>query len=694
MKISYNLLKDFLPDLNKSPQEIAEQLSLKLAEVESVNRLGDDHILEIENKSLTNRPDCFSHWGIARDLAAYYQLKIGMIPKIGMVPKIGIIPKLGLEISLRTPSCVRYIGAVLSVEITQSPNWLIQFIESMGLRPVNNVVDITNYIMLKYGQPLHAFDALKLKMKNEKLKVIIRQTTTQETITTIDGKLRVLDESMMVIADSKKPIAIAGVMGGKETEITDRTTEIVLEAANFEMYSIRKTSNQLGLRTDASTRFEKNQDPNLASIGFNQAVDLLKRHANTTIVSSITDVYPKTRKDKVIKLNPDRVDTFLGINLTPVRSKELLESLQLKVEVPKEKSRNKFRYYKVTVPTFRSDLNIEEDLLEELARLYGYNKIQPTLPARDLTPTPLNKNVELRRRIKQFLQSLGFNEIYNYSFTNEETVRKYEKSITDNIKLKNPLSAEHTHIRQSLLPGLLEICAENRKRFDQFQLFEIGKHIKAGDKGELPTETEHLALVETNTKKLSPLPAYFSLKGKTEQLLSYLGNIDFYFNPTTTIRSLDKSFQVEITNGQKQKLGHLGLVSSTIKENFTLSDSSLVVAEINLDMIYNQPAEKPTYHPVYSHPEVKQDLSMIINKNVNLGFLTESTQQAGGKLLQLVEIFDVFTDEKKMNENEKSISLHLTFQSPFGSLSHQEVSKVVEKIYHMIESEFQGKVRR
>ena len=700
VKISYNLLKEFLPQLDKNPRELAEELSRKLAEVESVSKIGNDYILEIENKALTHRPDCFSHWGIAREISAFYKAKLESIPQRKMPPKSISVNK-NLEINIQTSSCLRYIGGVLSVEVRKSPGWLQQFLKSMDLRPVNNVVDLTNYVMLKYGQPMHAYDADKLNIKNGKLKISVRQAKSTESLTTIDGKTHPLETSMMIIADHKKPIAIAGIMGGKETEITNKTSTIMLESANFEMYSIRKASSKLGIRTDASTRFEKGQDPALAAAGFKQTAALLKKHAGAQLISEIVDIYPRPRKQKTIILDTKRVKTFLGINLSLKQIVEYLNSLQLDVDEGSS-LKNRQPLIKITIPTFRSDLSIEEDLLEEIARLYGFNNIKRDLPLRKISPTPLNKTIYFRRKIKNILRALGFNEIYNYSFTNEKVVSAAGLKAKNYLKLKNPLSRDHTLLRQSLVPGLLEKTAANLKYFDSFSLFEIGKHIIPSPTDKLPREIEHLALLKA-AKELTPLRLYASLKGEIERLFRELNLDKFYFVPLNNNKGYpfpkDGRFhnnlsQVQLITAQNSTWGQLGIISPTILKNFGIQDAAVAAAEINLETLLKLSRDQKLYRPVYPHPEVKQDISIILNQKIGLDKLLEKIKESGGQLLKEAEIFDVFLDPQKMKKNEKSVAIHLTFQSPKGSLSHARVTELVGRIGKMIEKDLGGKVRR
>jgi phenylalanyl-tRNA synthetase beta chain len=631
-----------------------------------------DYVIEL---GLTpNRGDLLSMLGVAIEVSAVFNR-----PLKPLAFKLEKEEKLGkLDVINQTTGCLNYFGKVFkNVQIKASPRWLIARLIAFGIRPINNVVDITNYILALFGQPLHAFDFKKLGSK-----ILVRNASKNEEITTLDNVHRTLQEEDIVITDGVKPVAIAGVMGGLDTEVTEDTTEIVLEAAVFDPKSIRNTAQRLGLRSDSSQRFEKGVDINRTKFALNYASYLLNKYANATIGQTFCEKEEIVAPKKV-KITIEDVQKVLGIAITKDEIVEILERLKFAVTDDLE----------VLVPTRRNDIVIKEDVIEEIGRLYGYVHLPLTLP-RSASKGELSNKQKIRRKIIDTLVGLGLNENINYGLVSEEENQLFsiihEKESND-VELLMPLSVERKVLRKSLMPSLIASCkySYNRKMKD-LSIFEIGRVYY---KQEEFVEEEHLGLLLANdyTKSLNHLEKvdFYLVKGILEELFNKL-NLEVKFVPLADeVKELHPKRSADMYLDGKW-LGFIGALHPAFAKANDLDE--VYVAEIKLGLIYDKKQTEFKFSPISKVPSVERDIAIVIKKDILAGEIIDFINGIKSTNLVEVNIFDVYTGDK-VNVDEKSIALNLVFSSN-ETLTDEIVNSKLDKILKELEKKFNAVLRK
>jgi len=677
--IPHNWLLEYCPT-HLTSEEITRRVSLCGVCVEKVEKISSQEVVKGKSEYVydievtSNRPDMLSLIGIAREIGAILKEKL-VLPEIPPIPtSVSSSKKLEIEI-LEPKLCPRYLGVLLEgVEVGPSPAGIASRLELAGLRPINNVVDITNYVMLEYGQPLHAFDADRLDMQNEIPEIIIRRAKRGEKITTLDDQTFELKEDMLVIADRKSPIALAGIKGGKKAEVTLQTKRIILECANFNPLSIRRTSRVLSLQTDASARFEKGLSPLDLETPFARALDLLQKFTQGKISSRSIDVYPKKFNPKKIEFNPTSIMRLLGEDIPQSRAVTILESLGFLVK--KEKSK-----MVISVPSWRYyDVEGEEDLVEDIARIYGYHKLQGKLLDTRI-PEEIRTNEFLwEEKSKDILVGAGFNEVYTYSFISKELLAKCGYTAKDNLQIINPLSQEFEYLRQDLVPSLLDVAKENRQRSEEIKIFELAR-IYLGRDSVLPREERHLAGLWWRKRGQTTL--FYQMKGVVENLLDGLGVHNFVWKKGEG--------QLVVNGGNAtlnivgKELGFLGIVKPTFTSNFKLKDT-VVVFDLNFEELLKHFSAHKTYQPLPKYPAVSFDLSIVIPEETLWQEVESKIKNSGRKLVERVQFLEAYRG-KQISQGKKGLFLRIVYRSSKRSLKEEEAKVVHQKIIHSLKTE-------
>jgi len=675
----------------------------------------DDVIFEID--ILPNRAhDCLSHLGVAREVSAIMKLKIENCSFIENC-KLKIENCADLNIKIEDENlCRRYSAVVVNdVEIKDSPNWLKSRLESCGVRPINNIVDITNYVMLALGQPMHAFDYDKIISRNKiqdtrnkqktrynnQIEIIIRCAKKGENILALDDKVYKLDESDLVIADEAGVIAIAGVMGGKDTAVDERTKNIIFELANFQGSGIRKTSQRLKLASESSYRFEREIDPELTIKALEMAVNLAKELANGNVNEEIIDIYPSPVKNREIEFDFSRIEKFVGIKIEKEKVKEILQSLQFGVFENGEK-------LKVIIPTFRIDIEKVNDVIEEISRIYGYENIPELNALIEMKSVVQNKDLEMEKNIKKVFEGMGFAEVYNYSFVGEKDIKGVGSLTNKHFELQNPLSEELKFMRTSLLSGLINNARENLKYKDKFQLFESGRVYLKNDKSRiadrlhspehsgtmepadiLPNEKKVLAGIVVDKNKESDL--FYRIKGQAEKLLNKLGFDKFSFAEISNIEPFwHKGRSAEILCKNKL-LGRIGEIYPGVLNAFGI-ESRAGYFEFDLENLLVSDSDSKKYKKINRFPEIKLDLSVVFDEGIKWADVEKVFMKIGGTLIKSIKPFDIYRG-KGLGENKKSIAFRITYQAEDRTLKDEEVSVVQSKIIKALER-LGGEVRK
>jgi len=624
----------------------------------------DDVIFDIDNKSLTHRSDLFCHIGIAREIAAAESKKL-------LLPKLPKIKKTAKKISVEVKDkklCPRYEAIKLdNIKIEESPLWMQARLNSAGMRPINNIVDIANYVMLEFGQPLHAFDADKIGSK-----IIVRKAKKQENIKTIDAKIRQLSEEMLVIADNKKPIAVAGVMGGFDSEVSKNTKSIILESANFYAYSIRQTARKLGLHSEAATRYEKNIAPELTNYALLRAVQLFQEICKAKVGSIVTDIYSARQKTIKIKLDPEKFAEFLGEKIPLTKIKSILKSLEFKISGTKNLT--------IEVPYFRTDINYEEDLYEEIARIYGYDNIKPQRLIQKLEPVANLADLKLGNSARDILAGFGFSESYNYSFVSQNLLQKSGFNVTENIKVLNPQSKDLQYLRTSLLPGLLDNVRLNSKRFESIKIFEIG-HVYQN------SEKKYLSGIICGKKE----KIFYNLKGVLEGLLIKLNVACQFVQLEQTPKYLVTGKSIEIRQGSKI-IGQMGLINQGNLDQMGIKKIKVAFFELDVSELVNASRKEKKFQQIPKFPAVTLDLAFVLDKTIPAATLEREILKIGQPLLIKAKLFDVYTG-KPLQPNERNLAYHLIYQDPNKTLQDQEVKTIQQKIINQLSQKFQAKIR-
>lgn len=707
MKISLNWIRQFTEVDRRKVSELINDLSESLTEVEKVDNFrGIDTVIEIENKALAHRPDCFSHLGIAREIAAIQKTNLkNPLPKL--IKKNITIPKktLPLKVTIAEPDlCQRYTAVVLrNIKVTPSPLWIQERLLACGVKPINNVVDITNFVMLELGQPLHAFDYSKIKNTGEAREIMVRTAKRNERITTLDSLQRELKKEMLVIADYEKAIAIAGVIGGANTEVSEETQAIVIESANFDAHSIRTTGKITGLHTEATIRFERGQDPSLTYPALIYAILLLEKHANAKVASPIVDDYPRKIKPKTISLSSSNIMRKIGVEIKVSEMKKILKRLELEITEEKEDQ------FQLTIPAFRSDLSLEEDLIEEIARIYGYNKITPSLPTRTLKPVSESFQKQCFHKIVQTLTFFNLHEVYAYSFVSENLYHKSLLNPQTLLALKNPISPDLKYLRNSLIPSLLEKTELNSHYCSEFGLFEVGKEIHSLSPKRLPGEKRKIAgIFYTKESK----ETFFMVKGILETVCNSIGPTNYRFTRLdASLPFLDsqKSAQMELQIDDNQKpspdsmingeagktnkvvIAYLGNLKKEVKNNFSLGGSAGVF-EIDLDKLLEYFTEKSQYQPLPRFPSVFEDISFIVNQDWPIETLARKIREVDNQIVK-VHLKEKPFISSKWGENRKSVTFTIEYRNPKKTLSAYEIQPLRLKIIQSLKKEFQAQIR-
>ena len=635
----------------------------------------------IEFEITPNRPDCLSIIGMARETAATFNKKL-TFPSVEIKNEVGDIKDYIDDIEIRDKDlCRRYYGRVVKdIRIDKSPLWLQTKLMEAGVRPINNIVDITNYVMLELGEPLHAFDLNKVTGK----KIFVRRAVESEMIKTLDGTDRKLNSSNLVIADSEKPLAIAGVMGGLSSEITNDTNTILIEAANFDGKSVRLTSKGLGLRTEASSRFEKGIDPNLCEIACNRVCQLIEQVGAGKIVKGSIDRYVNKLEEKVITLRPEKLNKLLGTEIGKEEMIRSLENLQLKV-TPKD------NYIEVQVPTFRLDLNMEVDLIEEVGRLHGFHNIpnKPLVGVLTRGEKPYNKQIE--DKAKKVFESLGINEIMTYSFISPKAYDKInlpEYSIKRNyIKIMNPLGEDYSVMRTTLIPNMMDVMSRNynygvKRTF----AYEIGNIFIPK---EIPIEN---LPIERKTLCIGCYGGvdYFYLKGIVEALFERLGIKEVEFSREGNHPTFHPGRTANILHGDKV-LGIIGEIHPDVLENYDLKERTYV-AEIDFDTIIDIATLEKKYKPLPKYPAILRDIAIVLDQDILVKDIEKNIWSKGQGLIEKVELFDIYIGDQ-IPDGKKSVAFSITYRSFERTLKDEEVSKVHDEIIKTLETTFNAKLR-
>lgn len=642
--------------------------------------LGDylgDTILDID--ITPNRPDCLSTLGVAREIAALFGREVKS-PKCDY-PESGPRIESHAAVEILAPElCPRYCaGVILGVRVAPSPSWLQERLISYGMRPINNIVDVTNYVMIELGQPLHAFDLNTLEGR----RIIVRRAGPDERIVTLDGVERALSPNMLVIADAHRPVALAGVMGGLETEVTEDTEAILLEAANFNFANIRTTAAQLKLRTEASIRFEKGLSPDLALQGLKRALTLIRELAGGEVCTGIIDVYPGRKEARPIPFKISEVKRLLGIEIPPEEVGQILRSLGFSC---RESSPGVFD---VLPPYWRTDVKLPADLVEEVARIYGYERI-PTTGLRGEVPQsypePLMK---LKDRVREVLVGLGLQEVVTYSLVSEDRLRQTSSPL--GLRVVNPLSREQEYLRTSLRCGLLSTVSLNRKHEEGIAVFELGR-VYLPKEGGLPEEREVLGCALYGVREeLSWLSRreevdFYEIKGVIEALLSRL-NLTADFRTSREpcfIPGRQAAIYVEA-----QPIGLIGEVHPRVRQFFEIP-RPVFLAELDLGALLPYALKLSPYEPLPRFPAVIRDIAVIVDRDIPAQRLLNIIR--GFPLVTGVVLFDLYTGSPVPPE-KKSLAFRLTFRSPERTLTDEEVASLQDQIIERLGRELGAELR-
>lgn len=641
----------------------------------------EDAVVEFE---LTpNRADCFSIVGIARETAATFNVPLKVsFSTSGEIRQIDEI--FGrVKVTVEAPDlCKRYIARIIEdVKIEPSPLWMQRRLQLCGIRPINNIVDITNYVMLELGQPLHAFDYDKLSDGS----IIVRKGKAGEKLITLDGQEREITEDTLVIADKKGPIALAGVMGGENTEVTDKTRTVLLESANFLGSNIRRTAKRLGIRTEASLRYEKGIDPNLAEIAADRACELIEKLGAGKVIKEYADVYPEIVRPRELQLRVEKINALLGTSISKECMVSILKRLGMDVQ---DKDGKTF----VIVPTYRTDIAQLADIAEEIARIYGYDNLPSTLPGSIAACGVLSKRQKLEDNIKKTLSDLGFSEIYTYSFISPGAFDKLKvplnHEIRKAIKLMNPLGEEHSVMRTTLLDGILQVVKfnlnQNQKRI---RIFEVGKIFLPNELPlkELPRERKMigLAVYEENVD-------FYYLKGIVEAILSMLKIDNHKFNQDQHF-ALHPGRTASILVGGKIA-GYLGEIHPDVMENYDMEDKRVYVAELDMEILLDNALTEIKYQPLPKFPAAERDMAIVVKEDIAVGDLMDAIREVGGELLENLELFDIYRGEQ-IPEGYKSIAFSLRYRAKDRTLKDEEINELHAKIIRSIIERFDGRLR-
>jgi len=662
----------------------------------------DDIFIEVD---LTpNRPDCTSVIGIAREIGGVTGTQIHLPLDNAAITSTST----DFDVEIENPElCPRYSARLIqNVTIAPSPWWLRRQLLSVGLRPINNVVDITNFVMLEYGQPLHAFDFNTLAGA----KIVVRTPRKNEaTFTTLDNSERKLDDDMLLICDGEKPVALAGIMGGLNSEVTDSTTSILLESACFNPVSIRKTARRVNLSTDASYRFERGVDPNVTINALNRATELICELGGGSAENNGVDRNPGKKPLAVFDLRVAKTNDLIGITLQADEIARLLSGIGFLCSI---ESAN---LIKVTAPSFRVDIEREADLIEEVARLYGYDNIPTTLPTVNLSYPEQDTRRKRRLGLAEKLCEFGFTEAINYSFIGEKHCAMLGLSETDprctSVKLLNPLSEDQAVLRTMLLPGLLENVRRNINfQKTSIKLFEIGKVFTPLATEKLPQETMHIAGVLSGKRYGDSSPFHFSqslvdiydAKGAVEFISEVLGiSIQAISDREASLSftiPTDKELEPFIAKGYALLLksgdnmvGSLGKIKSDILKQFAIKNE-VYYFNLDFDALCMVQTESVNFTALPVFPSVKRDIALVVADNVSAGELLSAVRNSPEKLIESCEIFDVFKGDK-IPQGQKSIALTITYRSQTKTLTEKNVEKSHSKIVRLLTDQFGGSFR-
>jgi len=636
----------------------------------------NDTVIEIDNKSLTHRPDLWGHYGIAREVAALIGTKLEKIsPKVSAKTVNKSTKDLSVEIKNPT-LCPRYIGVRISgIKIEESPEWLKQKLRSAGHATYNNVVDITNFIASELGQPMHAFDSRFIEGG-----IIVRTAKKDEKMTTLDEKERKLTDKMLLICDHKKPVALAGIMGGRNSEIQRDTNEIIFEAANFNAPSVRKTSVALGLRTESVQRFEKSLDPALPKLAMLRAIELiLELCPSAKLASEIVDINNSKPKNLVIKTTPARICNKIGTKISEKEITRILKSLAFEVKKVGEE-------LVVSVPSFRStkDIEGEDDIIEEVARIFGYENIPSILPK---LPTKLPKeNLErsLKHKARNIISlGLGFTEISNYSFYSADDLKKNNLDEKNHIKLLNYLSQDQTHLRVSMLPNMLKSLHETLKHQTSIKIYEIGHTYR--ETGEyMPLEEKWLIGLTSGGN------TFFAAKGATEVFLDKFGADNTKLLPSKKhppYAHPSKCIDIAVRG---QNVGHIYEIHPEVLKKYDI-ETPVAAFEINFTKLVSLGQRTHKYTAIPKFPALEFDVSVIFPENISAGKAQQSIKKASKDLIKGIELFDIYRG-KGLDSKEKALAYHIILRAKDRTLTDEEMKEVQKKVFENLEN-LGGKIR-
>ena len=634
----------------------------------------DDTVVDFEITN--NRPDCYSILGLAREAAAAFNKPMRHHDPVVRGGAAGELSEL-LEVEVPAEDlCRRYTARMVrNVKIAPSPEWLRQRLRANGVRPINNIVDITNYVMLEYGQPMHAFDYRYVGSG----KIIVRRSELGEVLTTLDGNVRTLTPGMLVIADETKPIGLAGIMGGENSEIMDDTVDVVFESANFNGTSIRQTALALGMRTEASGKFEKNIDPLLTLPAVDRACELVELLGAGEVMDGVIDVLNDIPEPRTIELEPDRINALLGTDISEADMVEYLRRLEIPVEG-----------HEIRVPSWRPDLVGMADIAEEVGRLFGYNNIPTTTFRGAATEGGYTEAMKLENRAGSLCRSLGYSEILTYSFVSPsifDQIRLPEDSSLRNaMRIQNPLGEDASIMRTVALPSMLAILARNNAYHnDAVKLYELAKVYLPKPGQILPDEPKHLVLGTYGEHE-----DFFKMKGEIEAFLRGMNVPEARY----TAEKHDPTFHpgrcARVSVGGVD-LGCFGQIHPLVARSYGI-DGEIFAAELNFTALLSLQLPEKTYTPLPKYPAVTRDIAVVCGEAVTVAALSDCIRAAGGKLLRSVELFDIYRG-KGIASGSKSAAFRLTLRADDRTLTDADSDGVVSAVLAALEKELNAKLR-